>query len=222
MISEWAVILTEEGATVNYYGPCTVAVKLLSGTRLTLKQITEYPRDGEVALQVGLKKPERFVLSVRIPCWSAKTRVSVNGRTVRAVEPGTYLALNRTWKNGDVVKLLLDMSLHFWAGEKEVADKASIYRGPILLAYDQRYNSMDPDDIPTLDSRNLEYGLYRWEAWPQPWILLRFKAHDGRSLVLCDFASAGATGTQYRSWLPIEGVKPRVFTRKTPVWISRP
>ena len=34
----------------------------------------------------------------------------------------------------------LDFSPHFWPGERECQGLVSIYRGPLLLAYDQRYN----------------------------------------------------------------------------------
>jgi hypothetical protein len=33
--------------------------------------------------------------------------------------------------------------------------------------------------------------------------LLKVKAADGRPVYLCDFATAGAYGTHYRSWIPV-------------------
>jgi hypothetical protein len=35
---------------------------------------------------------------------------------------------------------MLDMSSHFWPGERACQGKTSIYRGSLLLAYDHRYN----------------------------------------------------------------------------------
>ena len=43
-------------------------------------------------------------------------------------------------------------------------------------------------------------------------LLLRARAADGRDVLLCDFASAGADGGIYRSWLPVDGVPRGGFT----------
>ena len=52
------------------------------------------------------------------------------------VKPGEYLVLDRTWKRGDTVDIQFDFVLRFWRGEREYEGKTSIYRGPLLLAYD--------------------------------------------------------------------------------------
>jgi len=221
MIAEWAVMASPDGPTVNVYGPCTIAAKTPSGGPLKLTQETDYPRDGEIMLKLGLKDDEPFAIRLRIPSWSSETRAEVNGRSMAGIAPGTYLILERTWKDGDTIHLSLDMSFHFWVGEREAEGKASIYRGPILLAYDPRYNSMDPDDVPEFDARSLAYEPVEWAGGLPPWMLLRLVAEDGRHLVLCDYASAGTTGTYCRSWLPITGVRPAPFDRTRPVWVVR-
>ena len=73
-------------------------------------------------------------MKLRIPHWSNHTKVQVNDEPARNVNPGTYLDLTRDWKPGDVVTLELDVAFHLWAGERECAGRASLYRGPILLS----------------------------------------------------------------------------------------
>jgi len=207
MISEWAFMFTDDGVTVNFYGPCTIQLSLARDLILTLTQTTYYPRDGEIAIKLLLTKPCEFALRLRIPTWSRMTKASVNGRDIKDVNAGSYLIINREWENGDTIKLAFDMSLHIWVGKREKTNRISIYRGPILLAYDQRFNTMDPDDIPPIDARNLSYVTSECSRHQAAWLLLRFHCPDGRDLLLCDFATAGATGTQYCTWLPICSVE---------------
>jgi len=205
MLSEWAVMQApSDGAiALNYYGPSIFEVKLSSGSCLRLIQETDYPLEGDVLLRTELERPEEFRLLLRIPGWSEQTRVALNGEEMGAVEVGSYLALERRWESGDVIQLSLDMSLRLWVGEREAEGKASIYRGPILLAYDQRLNAMDPDDLPTLDVANLSSERVRPRGPLAPILLMR-SVVDGRELFLCDFASAGVAGNPYVSWLPIQ------------------
>jgi uncharacterized protein len=204
MLCEWALMQAADGLVLNYYGPCALSVTLPTGIVVRLTQNTDYPRQGHIEITVGLSQAERFALRLRIPGWSRKTQVWVNGVAVEGVVTGQYLKLEREWRDGDTIALELDMSLRTWAGEREAAGKVSLYRGPLLLAYDRRFNAMDPDDIPTLDLARLDARPVSWTgSWPEPWLLLSLRAADGRELRLCDFASAGVAGTPYRSWLPL-------------------
>ncbi|HEU4754295.1 MAG TPA: hypothetical protein VFU47_14390, partial [Armatimonadota bacterium] len=220
MLAEWALMRAEDGPVLNYYGPGVLSAHLRSGNRVQLRQRTAYPRDGKIELAVSPERAEEFTLRLRVPQWSARTRVSVNGEPAPGAEPGRYLALTRKWEAGDKVELELDIALHFWAGEREQAGKTSVYQGPILLAYDQRYNTLDPEELPRMDAAAMKGTPAAWSEWPAPWLLLSFRAADGRELRLCDFASAGAAGTQYRSWLPVTGVAPRPFRRERAVWVG--
>ena len=56
------------------------------------------------------------------------------------------------------------MALRTWIGEREAAGKVSLYRGPLLLAYDRRFNALDPDDLPALDPDRLDADRDAW--WP--------------------------------------------------------
>jgi len=216
MLSDWAYMLTDDGVAVNFYGPCTSRFLLTQGVEVTLKQATDYPRHGKVRLSVAVKKPTEFALRLRIPSWSRKAQASVNGHGVRDVRSGAYLVLNREWMSGDTVRLIFNIPLHVWVGEREKAGRTSIYRGPILLAYDQRFNAMDYDDVPTLDVNNLSYIMEERDDNPTPWMLVHFQAADGRDLILCDFATAGAAGTHYRTWLQMDGLEQLPLEMRSP------
>lgn len=221
LISDWALMTSGDGLMLNWYGPSTMTARLPAGTAITLAQETDYPRENRVRLKVSPSKTAKFALKLRIPHWSRTTHVKLNGKAVGNVAAGQYLTLDRTWKRGDIVELEFDFSLHCWRGERECAGKVSIYRGPLLLAYDRRYNAMDPDQIPALNAASMSGKTIAPTDWIPPWLLLEFIAADGRALRLCDFASAGTGGSPYRSWLEVQGVNATAFSQGNPLRSDR-
>ena len=154
------------------------------------------------------------------PLVDATPRSRSTAQPVPDVKPATYLELTRTWKPGDVIALELDLTPHLWAGEREVAGRVSLYRGPILLTYDPRFNPGKPDDPPALDVAEPAVKLTS-RSWPQaPIVLVEVKTTAG-SVLLCDFASAGFDGSSYRSWLRAAPIKPLPFSREH-AWRSQP
>ncbi len=244
MLSEWAVMRAPDGLAVNYYGPQEAHVQLADGTPVTLRQETRYPLDGTVKVQVQLREPREFTLHLRIPAWSATTGVrwagsssaqrsaraghqpSASGPTAAeagaattalAAEPGTYLPLRRRWASGDLVELQFDMSLRYESGGGEMAGRMSVYRGPLLLAYDLGLNENGPPEPAPCAPSDLANARFSFPAAaPEqtrvgcylPWLIADVPRGDGSVLRLCDFASAGARGTRYVSWLPAEAIAP--------------
>lgn len=222
ILSEWALMQRENDLVLNYYGPCELRAAIGSQT-VQLTQQTNYPESGHIRLTVTLEREARFALNLRIPGWSRETRVAtVEGQT--SVEPGTYFRLDRTWKPGDMVEIDLDMSTHLWVGEKECAGKVSLYYGPILMAYDPRFDRYDPTALPTIDPAIApELVEPPTNTGPQPLLLRRYKTVNGQSITLCDYASAGAAGNLYVSWLPAkEGLAPAAFRRENPMRVAWP
>ncbi|MDI7277329.1 MAG: glycoside hydrolase family 127 protein, partial [Anaerolineae bacterium] len=166
LLSEWAIMVAPGGVAVNYYGPCVISLPLEGGSTLTITQETDYPRHGGIAITLQIDRPRRFALLVRIPAWSRRSDVTVNGKSVEEAIPGQYLHLCREWRSGDCVHLVLDTSLRVLVGEREAAGKVSLYRGPLLLAYDRRFNAMDAEDLCAPDLHS-EAAMVR-SIRPQP------------------------------------------------------
>ncbi|HTL18189.1 MAG TPA: beta-L-arabinofuranosidase domain-containing protein [Patescibacteria group bacterium] len=213
MISDWALMQDSRGGVMlNWYGPGAMQARVGSGMRVVFRQETDYPRTSQVRLIVEPERPIRFPLRLRIPHWSTRTTVKVNGKSVEDVRPGTYLEVTRLWRRRDTIELDFDFSPRFWVGERECVNKVSIYRGPILLTYDRRFNSMDPEQIPTLDATHLSERMMQSTGLLQPMLLVEYAAVDGRKVALCDFASAGADGSPYRSWLLVKNAAASEFS----------
>jgi hypothetical protein len=98
------------------------------------------------------------------------------------------------------------------------ARHASIYRGPLLLAYDPHHQPADPAALPVLSAADMKLRRVTDRRWLQPWLLLETKAIDGTRVRLCDFASAGMAGTAYETWLPVNAAPPQMtFTCDNPL-----
>ncbi len=223
MLSDWSLMKDKESLILNYYGPSRLTAKIKPDLSVTLTQDTEYPLDGKIVLHVKPSRSCEFGLKLRIPRWSTKTNVRLNGEAVPAVKAGSYLKIDRKWKAGDRIYVTLDMSFHLWRGEQECEGLASVYRGPILLAYDHRYNLKNARkgelqirdvkkwdtrtcmlNIPPIDAKSMKSKQVQWSDWLPPLLLLQFKSADGKTVRLCDFGSAGEAGTPYCSWLPVK------------------
>lgn len=224
LFSAWALMRDPDGVRLNAYEPCDLDTTLADGTALHLDVVGRYPVDPNVVIGVSPAKPGRFTLRLRIPHWSTRTEVTIDGEPVREEIPaGRYLAIDREWKPGQTVRVKLDFTPHVWVGERECAGKAAIYRGPILLAYDPRFQAEAADPAgPVLEVSRLARilpALPRAGAEPAV-VVAQIPATDGHLVDLCDFASAGADGGAYRSWLRVEGAEPAPFSRERP-WRTR-
>jgi DUF1680 family protein len=203
MIADWALMIRNDEPILNYYGASSLSCKLPSGNSLYLRQTTDYPRDGHIEVAILADRTEEFTLHLRVPQWSLRTRVMIKGQGEYSANHGSYLSIRRPWRTGDCIVIDLDMSLHFWVGERELANFISLYSGPILLAYDQRFNELAHNEVLFMDIGRMPTGSAAsigWTSWPLPWVLLKFPVTNHSDLVLCDFASAGTTGTPYWSW----------------------
>jgi len=217
LLSAWAVMQAPDGIVLNYFGNSKFDVLTPKRGKLRLAQTATYPVGSRVSVSVDPERAETFALHIRIPSWSRRTRVAVDGESVGPVEPGRYLVIRKRWKKGDRVVLELDMAPRIWVGEKACSGTVSVYRGPLLLAYDPRYDGFDPGALPVLDLRVAPKIVRGWTRPPKPLVLLRFATADGKTLTLCDFATAGITGTRYVSWLPAQGFAPASFSKSNPM-----
>ncbi len=208
MLSDWALMEKDQQLFLNYYGAGRMTADLKNGHSLGLEMKTEYPFGNRVEITVSVDSEFDLTLLLRIPGWSHSTNVTLNGKSVPGALPGHYLPLHRNFKNGDKLVVEFDFSLHYWLGQSECDGQVSVYRGPVLLCYDRRYNDLDPDSLPILNPAGLEVKPVAWGNWLPPRALFELTGADGRRVRLCDFASAGNGGSPYQSWLPVtNGVK---------------
>ena len=212
----WAVMTTADGAAINLYGKMNSTVKTPSGQPLKINMESEYPVQGNVAATVNLPQSEAFALELRIPQWSKRTAIKINGEPYDGyILPGTYASIERTWNDNDKIEVELDMRARVVDAPSGVGD-AAIVRGPIVLAFDSRR-------IPRRDGVT-EPPMYRYEFMrdtdnyidvqlvenpetPAIWMTFdvpcKDEAGNKHILRMCDYTSAGNTwqeGNIFRVW----------------------
>ena len=155
---------------VNLYGSSTVATPLDGAGRVKLTQETQYPWNGRARITVSETEGGEFTLKLRIPEWSGKARLRINQRP-EALEarPGSYAALTRRWKPGDVLELDLLMEPRLIEANplvEETLNQLAVKRGPIVYC---------------LESADLPEGIRVGEVSLPPDMRLT-ALHDGRLL----------------------------------------
>ncbi|OYX23658.1 MAG: glycosyl hydrolase, partial [Algoriphagus sp. 32-45-6] len=118
---------------VNLFIPSTLEWKEKG---LELTQNTRFPFEEQSAFTLDLKKAQKFAFKFRHPSWitNGEMKIKVNGKEV-AIEKdaNSYVTINRKWKSGDVISVVLPM--HSTA--EQLPDKSawvSFVHGPIVLA----------------------------------------------------------------------------------------
>jgi DUF1680 family protein len=100
---------------------------------ITLTQITSFPEIGRTRLEIKAASAQRFTLNLRHPAWAATASVRVNGSAAESSrKPGSFIALNRRWKSGDVVEMEMPMTLRLELLPGTTDTAAAVY-GPIVL-----------------------------------------------------------------------------------------
>lgn len=218
MISEWAILSDASGALiVNYYGSMSAGVMLQDAGQVAVKVESAYPAEASAKIVLGLEGSATFPVRLRIPVWSKHTTVTVAGEVLEGITPGTYLTIERTWSDKDQIELSFDFSIRTWVGDLDQGGRISLFSGPVLLAFDQRDNPYDCNELAPLDFNTLSHRRMDDDS-PFSWMpLFEFKDVNDRAVRLRDFATAGATGTEYRSWLPAENTPPPPFHLLEPI-----
>jgi len=104
---------------------------------LVVEQVTRFPHEQGTTLNIKSMRPAARTIHVRIPHWTTEeAQVKINGRLVEAMaDPGSYLAIRRTWQDGDTIAISLPMALHQEPLLGDESIQAALY-GPLLLAAD--------------------------------------------------------------------------------------
>jgi len=129
-----------DGIYVHLYDDSELDWHLESGIGLKITQKTNYPWDGTVAMTVTPAQPSDFTFYVRIPSWTDRADVVINGKPMTGAVPGKYLPINRRWSPGDVVELRINVVPQVVEANPRVADdtgRVAVQRGPLIYCLEE-------------------------------------------------------------------------------------
>jgi len=132
---------------------CDSAADLkVAGQSIKLRQTTIYPLDGKIRLTVEPEAPVEFTLALRIPAWSPKATIRVNGQQVEiaTTEDKGYARLNRLWRAGDVVELDLEMPVQEVHANPKIGNdqgRVALQRGPLVYCLEGVDNGDDLNSV---------------------------------------------------------------------------
>ncbi len=151
---------TDDDIFCAFYAGSSTELPLASGN-VQMKQVTDYPFDGKISIEVNPTSPEtEFTLWLRIPTWCTSQFVPgelysyadqqtsqpiarVNGKTVNGTIQEGYLPIQRKWKAGDKVELELPMPVRYSVADERVEadiNRICVTRGPLVYCAEQPDN----------------------------------------------------------------------------------
>lgn len=140
---------SESGLQVHLYAQNSASLEV-AGTALSVRQSTNYPWDGSVSVTLSPAAPTAFAFSFRVPSWSKKASVKVNGAEVSFTVSRGYATLARTWASGDIVEVDFGMEPRFVEAHPAVrfdCGKVALMRGPLVYCLEEADNGKNLWDL---------------------------------------------------------------------------
>lgn len=140
-----------------------------------IEQLTNYPWDGKVILNVSSKESRRFTLKIRIPGWvrnevvpgclykyaneaSGIYKIHINGVELNGVQLDKgYIGIDKEWTNDDQIEILFPMEVRQIIADENVKDlqhQASIEYGPLIYCAEEIDNKANFDKLTFSEREN--------------------------------------------------------------------
>jgi DUF1680 family protein len=212
MLPSFAVMGSQNEICINLYGQNESEIPVNTKNMVRIVQISDYPVSDSVEIGINPERAESFTISFRIPSWSEKTIMTINGKDAGEITAGTYKKITRIWNKYDKVVLKMDLTGKL----VKLNGCQAILRGPVVLARDTRFGDGFIYESAVVNEQNGKVELIPavnkpakiWMAFTAPLVLgtdLEGEFRNSRQINFCDFASAGNTwgeDSRYMVWIP--------------------
>lgn len=177
-------VTPDQGIAALIYAPSELSTKVAGNIPVTVMEETAYPFEEAVKFTIKTKSEVQFPFHLRIPKWCSEATVKVNGQVLSNYAGNQIVKIDRKWKTGDVLELVLPMHI-FKSNWYE--NSMAIERGPITYSlkigeeFKKVTNTTDP----------LIFGDYTEVRPTTPW---NYGLYDMSDAKLKDYFKAEATG----------------------------
>lgn len=147
-VGNYLYAVSADGLWVNLF-VSGVAEFDLNGETAVLRLQTGYPWDGNISMRFDRVRPGRFTVRVRKPGWCRNVEVRVNGEPVNTQMEAGYLAVTRSWQEGDRLTVCLDMPVernHAHPSVQADAGCVAVSRGPLVYCFEECDNGSGMTD----------------------------------------------------------------------------
>ena len=142
------------GVWVNLYIPSRVRWRH-NNAEIVVAQKSSYPFADVVQLEVKASKTTYFNLRLRIPGWTKDASIAINGRRLHSPASGSFLAIQRDWKNGDRIELEMPMAMGLDPIDMHHQKTVALLYGPLVL-FAITENEISPTAADLLAVRRLD------------------------------------------------------------------
>ena len=152
----------EEDIYVSLYAGNSTVIPLTGG-KVEIKQVTDYPFDGNIKITLVPLKKQKFTLKLRIPTWAQNEqfvpgklyhylpgqadswKILLKGEVLDARLEKGFAEITRTWNPGDELELVLPMYTRFTTAIDSVESdrgRIAVTRGPLVYCAEEADNRM--------------------------------------------------------------------------------
>lgn len=117
------------GLAALSYAPCQVMTRV-SDYQVQVDVETNYPFTETVRITVAVAQPVTFPLLLHVPSWTQDATVHT-GQQDRALQPGSWHRIERTWSGSETLLLHLPMALRT---QTRYHGSVTLERGPLVYA----------------------------------------------------------------------------------------
>jgi hypothetical protein len=208
---------TADRLAVNLYAPSRTVLSFGNGVHTIVSQKTNYPAAGSVELVLEPTEPLVFSLYLRIPRWCSQYAVTVNGARVNPKVRSGGIEVRRSWAEGDLVRLEMEMGWRWIKGYETQSGRAALLHGPVIYCLNPHRNpgledvvlrdiTLNPDSVEALGN-----GRCRVRGWRPKSSL---NAPPDLDLVFSEFSDPGGEEIYFQLSEPNAAMDDELLIRK--------
>lgn len=138
-IGQYIYASSDDSVWINLFIDSETKLDVAEGN-LTLKMQTNYPWNENISIKIAAEKTLSCKLNIRIPAWTRKFDLKLNGKKVEYTIENGYAIIERQWNDGDNIDLFLPMKVEILEAHpavRQASGKVALKRGPVVYCIEE-------------------------------------------------------------------------------------